>query len=144
MESPLVQSQHVFLLLVRLYWGWQFMQTGYGKLQHLDRVASFFASLQIPLPHANALLVAIVECVGGLLFMLGLGARWMGLALFINMSVAFLAADREALSMILSDPEKFYNADPFTFWFAALLILLFGPGRWAVDSLLKRRWFHAR
>jgi putative oxidoreductase len=38
----------------------------------------------------------------------------------------------------LSDPGKFYAADPYTFWFAALLVLVFGPGRWALDSILGR------
>jgi putative oxidoreductase len=32
------------------------------------------------------------------------------------------------VSQILSDPGKFYGADPYTFWFASLLILVFGPG----------------
>jgi putative oxidoreductase len=34
-----LQSQ--FLLVVRLYWGWQFMQTGWGKLHNLARVTQF-------------------------------------------------------------------------------------------------------
>ena len=27
----------LFLLIIRLYWGWQFFLTGKGKLTHLDR-----------------------------------------------------------------------------------------------------------
>jgi len=53
--------------------------------------------------------------------------------------VAYWTADREAFLGVLSAPDKFYAADPFTFWFAALLILVFGAGAIAVDTLIKRR-----
>ena len=42
--------QSPFLLLVRLYWGFQMMQTGWGKLHNLAKVTDFFISLGIPLP----------------------------------------------------------------------------------------------
>jgi putative oxidoreductase len=131
LQSPL-------LLLIRVYWGWQFEQSGWGKLHHLDRVANFFATLNIPAPHLNALVVGLVEFIGGILLALGLGSRATSLVLFVNMSVAFVTADREALGMILSDPGKFYGADPYTFWFAALLILILGPGELAFDRILKK------
>jgi putative oxidoreductase len=54
------------------------------------------------------------------------------------MIVAYLTADPEALHSIFSDPGKFYNADPYTFLFASLLILIFGPGRFALDWVLTR------
>jgi putative oxidoreductase len=130
--------QSPMLLLIRVYWGWQFAQTGWGKLHNLDHVAEFFQSLNIPAPHLNALVVALVEFIGGILLTLGLGSRAVSLVLFVNMSVAFVTADREALGMILSDPGKFYGADPYTFWFAALLILVFGSGELAVDRVLKK------
>ncbi len=37
--------QSPFLLAVRLYWGWQFMQTGWGKLTDIGKVVNFFTSL---------------------------------------------------------------------------------------------------
>jgi putative oxidoreductase len=131
LESPL-------LLAIRLYWGWQLAQTGWGKLHNLDQVAGFFLSLGLPQPHATALFVALVEFVGGILFALGLGTRVVSLVLLINMTVAYWTADREALGKILSDPGKFYAADPYTFWFAALLILILGPGLFALDTITSR------
>ncbi|MFZ3215328.1 MAG: hypothetical protein WA192_04635, partial [Candidatus Acidiferrales bacterium] len=50
----------------------------------------------------------------------------------------YWTADREALLGFFSDPNKFANADPFVFLFAALLILIFGPGKFALDALLDR------
>src|ERR1700744_6021287 len=82
--------QSPFLLLVRLYWGWQFMQTGWGKLQHLGRVTDFFRSLGIPLPGLSAPFISGLELVGGLLLLLGLGSRAVGLVVPGNMFVAYL------------------------------------------------------
>ena len=130
--------QSPFLLVVRLYWGWQFMQTGWGKFHNLARVAQFFTSLGIPFPHANAVLVASIEFFGGALLIIGLGSRIVGLVLSFNMLVAYITADREALSSIFSSPGKFYGADPYTFLFAALLVLIFGAGLFSLDRLLGR------
>jgi len=54
------------------------------------------------------------------------------------MLVAYVTADREALFAIFSNPGKFYVADPYTFLFAGLLILIFGPGKIALDTLADR------
>jgi len=130
--------QSALLLAVRLYWGFQFAQDGFGKLTHLSRVAQFFASFNMPAPAATALFVGLVEFVGGILFAVGLGTRVVSLVLFVNMTVAYLSVpdDRVNFSHILSNPSDFYNATPYTYWFAALLILIFGPGRIAFDTLL--------
>jgi len=137
--SLAARAQSPLLLLIRLYWGWQFAQSGWGKLHRLDQVAQFFTTLGLPAPGMTALFVGLVECVGGILFALGIGSRLISLVLFLNMTVAYWTADREAFASILSDPGKFYVADPYTFWFAALLILIFGPGFFALDSLLRNR-----
>src|SRR5437588_4351356 len=94
--------QSPFLLIVRLYWGYQFMQTGWGKLHNLSGVTDFFTSLGIPAPHLNAIFVANLEFIGGILLILGLANRLLGLVLTGNMLVAYLTADREALKSIFS------------------------------------------
>ena len=116
------------LLAIRLYWGFLFAQTGWGKLHNLERVTGYFTSLGIPFPHANAIFIAGLEFAGGILLILGLGSRLTALLLTGDMVVAYLTADRAALLAIFSDPPKFFNAAPFTFLFASLLILILGPG----------------
>ena len=133
LQSPL-------LLAVRLYWGWQFAQTGWGKLHNLAKITSFFASLNIPFPAANAHFIAGLEFVGGILLILGLGSRLIGFLLAGNMLVAYWTADHEALTSIFSDPGKFYAADPYTFLFASVMILVFGAGVFSVDALLAKRF----
>ena len=128
--------QPAFLLLVRLYWGIQFIGTGWGKVHSLDKVTSFFTELGIPAPGLNAVFVSGLELVGGALLVLGLASRPIALMMTINMLVAYITADREALFSIVSDPGKFYGATPYTFLFACLLVLIFGPGKYSADALL--------
>jgi len=131
-------GQSPLLLAIRLYWGWQFTQSGWGKLHHLDRVTDFFTTLNLPQPHLTAVLVSLLELVGGILLALGIGTRLISLVLFVNMTVAYWTAEMDAFVKILSDPDKFTGAAAYTFWFATLIILVFGPGLWAVDTLLVR------
>ena len=133
--SPL---QSVMLLAVRLYWGFQFAQTGCGKLHHLPKITAFFASLNIPFPGFNAPFISTLEFAGGILFMLGLLSRPIAFLLACNMFVAYLTADHEALVSIFSDPGKFYVADPYTFLFASLMVLILGAGLYSVDTLAAR------
>jgi putative oxidoreductase len=132
------------LLAIRLYWGWQFWTDGWGKLHHLARVGAYFAQLNLPMPHATALFVSILEFAGGILLAAGLGTRAISLALFLNMTVAFWAAEKDAFLGVISNPDKFQGADAYNYWFAALLILVLGPGWIALDTLLRRKFAPAR
>ncbi len=132
LQSPL-------LLVIRLYWGWQFFLTGRGKLLHLDRTADFFASLHVPAPRLNALAVGTTESVCGLLLLLGLFARAASVPVTVTLLVAYATADREAFLSFFRDPDKFFAATPFLFLVAVILVLAFGPGRFSLDHLLARR-----
>jgi putative oxidoreductase len=139
-ENMASSLQSPFLLAVRLYWGWQFAQSGWGKLHHLEKITSFFMSLNIPFPAANAHFIAGLEFIGGILLILGLGSRWIGLLLSLNMLIAYWTADREALFSVFSNPGKFYVADPYTFLFASAMILVFGAGLFSIDALWAKRY----
>jgi putative oxidoreductase len=127
-----------FLLAVRLYWGWQLIQSGWGKLHNLEKVTEFFTSLNLPMPGQMAVLISCVEFCGGIFLALGLLSRLTALVLTINMIMAYVTADREALRSIFSDPDKFYAAAPYTFLVASLIILIFGPGNICLDTLFDR------
>ena len=127
------------LLAVRLYWGFQFAQTGWGKLHNLAKIRGFFGSLSIPAPRLAAPAVSLLEFVGGILLMLVLFSRPIAFLLACNMFVAYWTADHEALTSVFSDPGKFYIADPYTFLFASLMVMIFGAGLFAVDTLIAKR-----
>ncbi len=130
---------HPVLAILRGYWGYQFFQTGKGKLMDLASVTDFFASLGIPAPHLNAMMAGATECVGGLLLLVGLGSRLVSVPLSITMLVAYATAHREALLGIFGDPDTFLQQEPFLFLLTAVLVLAFGPGAFSLDALIQKR-----
>jgi putative oxidoreductase len=131
-------AQSPLLLAIRLYWGWEFIQDGLGKLNHLDKVTDYFTTLNLPQPHMTAIFVSLLELIGGALFALGIGTRLISLLLFVNMTVAYLTAEPEAFAAVFSNPDKFTGASAYNDWFATLLILILGPGYLAVDTILRK------
>jgi putative oxidoreductase len=128
--------QSPFLLFVRLYWGWQLIQSGWGKLHHLSNVTEYFTSLGLPIPAQMALAISCLEFFGGIFLALGLLSRLTALVLTVNMIAAYITGDREALLSFFSDPDKFAAAAPYVFLIASMIILVFGPGKIAIDTLL--------
>lgn len=133
LQSPL-------LLIMRLYWGWSFFQSGSGKLfKNFDRTVGFFTELGLPLPKIQVLMAGSTECFGGLLLALGLGSRLVSIPLAFTMVVAYVTADRESLNAIFSDTDKFTGAAPFLFLLTALIVLAFGPGAFSLDWLISKK-----
>src|SRR6201981_3217367 len=130
--------QSPFLLLLRLYWGWQLAQSGWGKLHHLSNVGEYFSTLGLPMPAQMAVFIACVEFFGGIFLALGLASRITGLVLTVNLTMAYVIGDREAMLSFFSDPDKFIAAAPFAFLLVSLIVLVFGEGKvslgTAVDS----------
>ena len=136
LQSPL-------LLAIRLYWGWRFSREGWTKLSDIPQTIQNFTGMGVPHPVFNAHFIGLLEAVGGILLILGLASRLIALPLAINMITAFVIADRDALKTIFSDdPSKFYSAAPYTFLFASLLILIFGPGKLSLDTLIG--WYRSK
>jgi len=140
--SLLITSGNLFqiplLLFFRINWGWQFFETGMGKLTGHEHVVEFFTSLHLPAPEATAWFVGGVECFGGALLLLGLLARPVGIILSINMIVAYLAVDddRQTVFNFFKEQDPFLKADPFFFLLAALLAFAFGAGPLSLDALI--------
>src|ERR1700720_2872810 len=82
--------QSPFLLIIRVYWGWQLSQNGWGKLHNLPHVTEFFQSLGLPPPHFTAAFVSSFEFIAGILLALGLLSRIAALGIFIDMTTAFI------------------------------------------------------
>lgn len=129
--------QHLFLLAIRLYWGYAFHVAGCDKFAHIDKVIGFFGSLGIPFPEANAYLVATIECVGGWCLILGFASRLASIPLAITMVVALVTAHYGAASEILSNPTKFIVEVPVTFLLTSLTVFVFGPGWISIDYLVE-------
>jgi putative oxidoreductase len=131
--------QSPLLLAMRIIWGVELMEAGWGKLTHIDKPIGYFMQLAIPFPVENAWLVACTETFGGLFLFLGLLSRLTAIPLTINFIVAFLTTEQDSLKNLLHlDPDAFIAADPFTYLAAALITLAFGPGAYSLDYLFCR------
>ena len=126
------------LLILRLYWGWNFLIGGWTKFGNIEMVQDFFGSLNIPFPLFSAYLVAVVELVGGICLILGLFARLASIPLAITMIVALFTAHLSESSQIFENPQRFINQLPFTYLLVSLIILCFGPGRFSIDHFMER------
>ncbi len=126
--------QSPILLLMRLYWGWQFFQAGKGKLMDLDTPTKFFTKLNIPFPHLSAIMAGSTECFGGLLLLVGLGSRLFTIPLIFTMAVAYLTADIDKVKNIFNDGDAFVSATPFQFMLTAVIVFAFGPGCFSLDA----------
>src|SRR5713101_6110914 len=74
--------------VVRISMGLIFAVHGYQKFAGgIAGVSAFFAKVSIPLPGLMAPFIATLELVGGILLVLGLASRWVGLLFAIEMIV---------------------------------------------------------
>lgn len=128
-----------FLLVLRLIIGYQFFITGRGKFEKIDNVVNFFTTLGLPMPEFTARAVAGLEMVGGVLLILGLASRLIALPLTINMFMAYGTASPEALKTF----DGFVADAAFPFLLGALIVLLFGPGVFSIDWLIRRKFVRA-
>jgi putative oxidoreductase len=136
-ERALLQS--LLLLVVRLYWGWEFFLTGKGKLMDLQKPTEFFQSLGIPFAKVSAIVCGTTESVGGILLLIGLASRLISIPLALLLVAAYATADVDALKAMFRDPDKFTGAAEFLFLYAVVLVLLFGPGKISLDWMIRRK-----
>lgn len=122
-------------LLARLTVGWVFVESGWGKLHHLDKVQAYFESLGIPAASLQAPFVASIEFGGGLLLLAGLATRLASLPLIGVMAVAIMTAKKDELT-------GFSALTGFTeFLYIVLLawLVVQGAGLLSIDALLGRK-----
>ena len=130
----LTEAQWVPQLLVRLFVGYFFLETGWGKIHNLDTFAERFAEWGIPAPAFNAALSAWTEFLGGLLIVLGLFTRLVSIPLFINMLVAVLAVRLKKVGGL----DDFVELDEPLYALSFLWLFFSGPGWVSLDHLLGR------
>jgi putative oxidoreductase len=85
-------------LLVRLFVGYFFFETGWAKVHDLPAFAERFHQWGIPYPAFTAALSAWTECLGGALTIAGLATRFVSVAMVINMIVAILSVKLKEVS----------------------------------------------
>jgi putative oxidoreductase len=115
--------------VVRLVMGVIVVLAGCSALRAgMDKVSASFAAMGMPMPEISGPFIVILELVGGVLLLLGIFGRWLGL-LF---AVQFLVA-----AVFVNLPGGGFNDARLDLMLLAggLLLLLTGPGRAAIDQL---------
>jgi len=121
-------------LLMRLFVGYFFFETGWAKLHNLDAFAERFAGWGIPYPAFSATLSACTECIGGALIVAGLLTRLAAIPLIINMAVAILTVKLKQVAGLYD----FVELDEPLYALTFLWLMIAGPGYASLDYLVAR------
>lgn len=122
-------------LVLRLFFGYFWLETGWAKLHNLDGFTARFVDWGIPFPAASAALSAGTDFVGGLFLMLGFLTRFTAAAMGFNMVVAI------ALVVVknVAGFDEFVELDEVVYVLIFFWLLMAGPGKASLDTLVARR-----
>jgi len=121
-------------LLARVTLGVVFIQSGWGKLHNLAKVAAFFTELGIPQPELQARFVSGTEFICGWLVLLGLFARIASVPLVVTMLVATVTAKADELKHY----GDLFGFTEWTYLALAVVVIVHGAGVHSLDALLAR------
>ena len=130
--KPAPDKADLAMTIIRVVVGLTFFLHGWQKffMMGMDGVGGFFGSLGIPAAGFFAIVVSLVELLGGLALMLGVATRLVGLLLAITMLVALL---------LVHLPNGFFASNGgielvLVLGVAALAFALTGASSMSVDS----------
>ena len=129
-------SQYDWLgpLLLRLVFGWFWLETGWAKLHNLEFFSQRFVEWGIPLPQLSATASGAVDLIGGALLILGLGTRLIAIPMIVNMLVALAVVVLPTISTF----NEFVELDEVLYVCVLFWLLMAGPGKASLDRLVAR------
>lgn len=147
--QKLNELQWVALLLTRIAIGFFFMMSGYNKLfvQGIGFLRDEFIEYGIPLPLPSAWLDALVQFIGGIGLIVGLGTRvWsvmVGFAMLVAIATVTIPNVIEkdiaaAQSSLLFWGWFYFRPEPIYVTIFLLLIFV-GPGKASLDHMIARK-----
>jgi putative oxidoreductase len=134
LRSRLNRAEWVPELLMRVFLGYFFLESGWGKIHSLDTFTQRFTDWGIPFPAFNAALSAYTEFLGGLLTLIGLGTRLVSIPMAINMLVAIVSVKLKDVH----DINSFFELDEPLYGLGFFWLLFSGPGWVSVDHLIAK------
>jgi putative oxidoreductase len=130
--------QSLLLLATRVYVSWQFLKSGWLKIQDWETTLFLFQEeYRTPVlsPAVAAVAGTFGEIVFPVLLIAGLLGRYSAAALF---AVNIMAVVSYA-HVLLGDGFEAALGQHYLWGFMLLVLIVFGPGRWSLDHLLDRR-----
>jgi putative oxidoreductase len=124
------------ITVLRLVVGVVFLAHGGQKffVWGFDNVAAFMSKIGIPAPMLAAVVVTLVEFLGGLALLLGFCTRWAAALLAINMLVAIATVHLPGGFFLPAGVEF-----ALTLCAANVALVLLGSGEASVDRLIQAR-----
>ncbi|TCQ11799.1 putative oxidoreductase [Rhizobium sp. PP-F2F-G36] len=123
-------STSAIVLVGRILLSIIFIVAGFGKITNLSGTAGYFAGAGLPVPIVTAVIVSLVELVGGIFILVGFFTRPTAyvLAAFC-IATAFIAHFNFAdMGQAINFQKNFAMAGGF------LVLAAFGPGALSVDA----------
>lgn len=123
-------STSAIVLVGRILLSVIFILAGFGKITNLSGTAGYFAGTGLPVPMVTAVVVSLVELVGGIFILVGFFTRPTAyvLAAFC-IATAFIAHFNFAdMNQMINFQKNFAMAGGF------LVLAAFGPGALSVDA----------
>lgn len=124
-------------LIARVVLGTLFIINGWPKLINLEQTQGYFNMMG--LPAVLALLIGLLEVVGGLFLILGLLTRIVALLFAIEMISAFIIANTSNVIILPEGYELGLLSIPIVFMAISISLMLTGPSRISLEwNVIKR------
>jgi putative oxidoreductase len=136
-ESATQPFASLLLLATRLHVSWQFLKSGWLKLTDWETTLFLFQEeYHTPLlpPAAAAVAGTFGEIVFPALLIAGFMGRYAAVSLFAVNVVAVVSYAH----VLLAEGFEAALGQHYLWGFMLLVLAVFGPGRWSVDSLQRR------
>lgn len=131
----LARYQWLGPLVLRLFFGWFWLETGWAKLHHLEGFTQRFVEWGVPVPALSATLSAGTDFVGGLFLMLGLFTRLAAAAMAFNMIVAIAWV----VIRNVDGFNAFVELDEFLYVLVFFWLVMAGPGKASLDAWVLKK-----
>lgn len=128
-------------LPLRLVVGIAFLLHGWPKLVNPNRFINIVTNAGFPSPELLAWIPIIMEPLGGILLIIGLGTRWVGLYFAIEMAITTLSSKVMRGTPFIQGggaPGAGYELD-LLLLAGALVLLILGSGQISLERNLLRR-----
>ena len=122
-------------LLLRLVFGWFWLETGWAKLHNLEFFAGRFVEWGIPWPMLSATVSGATDLIGGALLIIGLGTRLAAIPMIVNMLVALAVVVLPTITTF----NEFVELDEVLYVCVLFWLLMAGPGKASLDHAIAGR-----
>jgi putative oxidoreductase len=138
-DNLAASASDVLLLVGRIFLGWIFVRSGYGKIFDIPAYATTFPARG--LPTFLAYIAVPAEFFGGIALMLGFATRYAVLVMVVFMLVATFSSHRywEFTDVAVRRAQDSSFHKNMAMLGGLLFLFVLGPGRLSLDAWLRKR-----